>query len=123
MKLVPADMLSDSIIGSFVKRTGLELSKLEEPFLAPKYYEGDRFIWNMENIEDPILKIDYPNEFTGDVIKIWWNGEYDKNFLIYSNINVAATDQLPFYIAIGEILFGELKEIVEKHGIKIEDRK
>lgn len=110
----PLDTLSNVILSSLIRKTGTLLMTLEERKDPPPYFEGDKFTWSLDE-NDAILTIDLPNEYTGDLIKIDWNGKYNDEIQVKSNINISATENLAFYASIEKMIYDEINDLINKN--------
>jgi hypothetical protein len=102
------DTLTNDILNAIIRRTRILLSNLEQEENV-EYYEGERFIWNLDN-DYPTLSIDYhTHNSTESVVNLWWNKEIeDDKFQVYSNIIVDARENLSYYMSLEKIIYDEL---------------
>ena len=134
MKYEPIDNLTNCILSSIIKKTGAWLASLESeitPHLQsededtndeieeieeevktispPDYYEGIRFTWKLDPNEPTIL-VGFKNVYTGDLVKLYWNGLFKEDFRVESNIQISANTDLSFFVKLEDCIYSELRE-------------
>jgi hypothetical protein len=107
------DTLTNDILNAIIRRTSILLSKLEQQQLV-EYYEGDRFIWNLDP-NQPTLSIDFNTHNSSEgIVYLWWNRETeDDKIEVFSNIIIDARQNLNYYTALEKIIFSELEILSE----------
>ena len=108
LKVKPKTPLTAAIISSLVSKT-IHLLKAINSDELPEAYAGKNFYWQTSTEDgSPNLQILYPLE----TWFIWWNGKFEGQLKVKSNISVDAENHLQDFINVESLLVSELSEIL-----------